>query len=424
MSLVVTVSPLETCSDPLSSFQSRDEKKALRLFKQGAVLHTRRGFALHRSWLEHKGVIYKFEPNSPAGRALQDLGTKLPAGPSPTPDSDANVERWVFAPETLKSRSSRWRKARKCAEDWAKHRGPVSTDISGLSERALATIRFLKRQHAMCMYPELLDVWQELNKRGLVEVNTHGGVNLLPKPDDVLIPWGPVLKLKPATSNVAAVAAETPVDLTPIVLDVALPVSCVNPQQVFQSQLAKDVLGMFRAGATLHVNRRKGAPVWWLSKDGVSCHEFGRDVALARSLVSLGRQAHAEGVVPFSPAAIPNASGRALEESWKFCPHAWGLLTLTWASARECAEDWKDTAGVFAPSGDDLPDLAKATMRTLQQKYTLPMYPELFEVWLALNAKGYLAVFPEGYAELVADARNVLLPPGPRLEVRHPAATA
>jgi hypothetical protein len=422
MSLVITVGPTKPCFDPLGHFQSHEDKQALRLFKNGAVLHLRQDGARPSYRLEHLGTTHRFKPNSAITLALQTMGRQV--GIDASPDETAPVERWVFAPEKLATLSKRWRHALSCANDWLRNRGPLTPSTSGLSEKALATLRYMKRQYAMCMHRELYDVWLELNARGLLEVNPNGGAHLRPSAEDISVPWGPILKLTPATSGEAIVALDAPTGaIPPVALDVANPVSCLDPLARFRKAEGKQILDLFKARAVLHLHRGATTHNWWLAhKDGRE-HHFGRDAGTARALTSFANHTGSRGVVPHTPTFIHNDGGKPMEETWEFSATKLTLMTLEWASAEECAEDWNRNAGEFDKSSEGLSEMAKATLRTLQQKYTLPMHPELFEVWLELNAKGYLEVFPEGYAQLVPAAREVFVVHGPRLELKYPKLT-
>jgi hypothetical protein len=422
MSLVISVVRSDPCSDPLLAFQSPEEKQALRLFKNGAILHVRQGPALPTCWLEHRGDTYQFKPQSAGGRALRNLGRQSDTKPPLGDKALTDVECWVFAPEKLATLSKRWHRAQNCAKDWQKHRGPLSTNISGLSEKALATLRYLKRQYAMCMHPELLDVWLELNARGFVDVNANGGVQLRPNAEDVTVPWGSILRLKPVSSaeDLAGMAHPTGA-IPPLLLEVASPLSCVDSLAPFRNGEGNKILELFKSGAVLRVYRGETSPEWTLKhKDGRK-HHFARDIGTAHALVSLASRLSRGGRVPYSPSGIHNDGGKPMEETWEFNAQKLSILSLEWASAKECAADWNLSAGTFNENTQDLSLLAHATLRALQQKYTLPMHPELFEVWRELNAKGYLEVFPEGYAQLVPAARNVAVAPGPRLALRYPS---
>lgn len=453
MSLVITVTRAEPCHDPLLPFQAPEDKAALRMFKKGAVLHARRDSALHGCWLEYKGEAYPFLPNSATSRALQELGehsgvrlmrepdlTPVPQGPADrlpfaeekralskltelgaTAAPELTFDLWKFAAEKLTARTKRWHRAKRCADDWKKHSGQASPCIAGLSEKALATLRYMQRQYAMCMHAELFEVWLELNKRGLVDINANGGVHLRAAAQKLKLPWGEILKLKPDCSEDAATIAEKPVGaLPPLQFPVANPVSVPDPLLRFAQGAGKKVLDLFKEGAVLHVHRGATPNNWWLAhKDGRK-HQFDRDVGTARALETFATHTGSKGTVSSAPAFLHNDGGKPMEETWEFCPTKLAILRLEWGSAQECAEDWNTTAGVFNGDTSDLPELALAALRTLQQKYTLPMYPELFEAWLALNAKGYLQVFAEGYAQLVPAARTLFVVHGPRLEVQHP----
>lgn len=426
MTLVVTVTRSEPCFDPLQPFQEPEDKQALRLFKSGAVLHARRDSSLYGCWLEHQGTIHEFKPNSAVSGALQSLGqhsgTKLVTqeeGRAP----DVPVELFVFAPEKLKTLSHRWGRAKTCASDWQRKQGAVSTDIAGLSEKALATLRVLKRQHALCMYPELFDVWLELNTRGFVAVNANGGVHLRPHPDKLKLPWGDLLKLKSsAAADVIASMEKTPVTSVPITLEVANPVACQDPLLRFGQGAGRNILDQFKAGFVLKVSRRATPNNWWLEHPDGRKHRFEKDIGTARALIPLSSQTGSSGVVSRAPAYVHNDAGKPLEETWAYCVHKFAIARLEWDSAKECADDWTANAGPFTADTTDLSELALATLRTIQQKYTIPMHPELFEVWLALNAKGYIDVFAEGYAQVSAAAREMFVVQGPRLELRYPPA--
>jgi hypothetical protein len=425
MSLVITVTRAEPCHDPLLPFQTPEDKQALRLFKKGAVLLARRESALYGCWLEHEGTSYPFLPNSATSRALQELGEQSGERTMVAPDVAAGPEvtfdLWEFAAEKLAARTKRWHRAKRCADDWKKHSGHASPNITGLSEKALATLRYMQRQYAMCMHAELFDVWLELNTRGLVDINANGGVHLRPAAQKLRLPWGAILKLKPVCSEDAAALSDKPVGaLPPLLFPVANPVSVPDPLLRFAQGAGKQVLDLFKEGAVLHVHRGATPNNWWLAhKDGRE-HQFNRDVGTARALETFATHTSSNGTVSSASAFLHNDGGKPMEETWEFCPSKLAILRLEWGRAQECAEDWNTTAGIFNGDTSDLPELALAALRTLQQKYTLPMYPELFEAWLALNAKGYLEVFAEGYAQLVPAARALFVVHGPRLEVQHP----
>lgn len=421
MSLVVTVTRPEPCSDPLLPFKELDDKKALRIFKRGAILHSRTDSALHGCWLTHKGEIQDLRPNSEVSQALLELaepcGTKVVEQGS----FSVTVQLWSFAPEKLAKRTERWRRAKRCAKDWERRRGQPSAELAGLSDKALATLRYLKRQYAMCMHPELFDVWLELNGRGLVDVNPNGGVHLRPEAAELHIPFGDILKLQPVEPTNGLVQMDEPVHVVPpILLDVRTPHACSDYLGKFAVEPRKTVLDAFKAGAVLHVRRGTTPRTWWLEHKDGRTHYFGRDVATARDLVHLGKLTSSSGLIPRAPTFEHRDGGLPLEQTWEYCLQRRAICALEWASAKECADDWNNTAGAFSDDARNLSDLAKATLRTLQQKYTLPMYPELFDVWIELNSKGYLQVFAEGYAQLVDAARAVFVEVGPRLEVQHP----
>lgn len=426
MSLVVTVTCSEPCFDPLLPFQDAESKLALRLFKGGAVLNARRESSLHGCWLERDGEIHQLPPNSKVTAALRHLATQAgsrlmpetPDGPPTTP-----VDSFVFAPEKLVSLTHRWGRAKTCAQDWQKHQGKVSTDVKGLSEKALATLRVLKRQHALCMYPELFDVWLELNTRGFVGVNANGGVHLRPHPDKLKLPWGDFLKIKSVQSVGAIAAMDAPTGaLPPMTLDVENPSSSHDPLLRFTQGPGRSILEMFKSGYVLHVSRKATPNNWSLRHPDGRKYVFDKDVGTARSLLVMAELSSSSGSVPRSTSCRHNNAGKALEESWTYSVHKLSIARLEWDSAKECADDWTDNAGPFSTDTSGLSELAKATLRTLQQKYTMPMHPELFEVWLALNAKGYIDVFAEGYAQISAAAREMFVDHGPRLELRYPPA--
>jgi hypothetical protein len=423
MSIVVTVGPTQPCFDPLRHFQSPEEKQALCLFQQGAVLHVRQGGARPAFWLEQSGIAHHFSPNAAVSLALQTLGQQAATQPRTIAPGESTVERWVFVPEKLEKLSRRWRQAKSCAEDWRDKSGPLSSSTAGLSEKALATVRYLKRQYAMCMYPELYEVWLELNARGLLEINPNGGVSLRPNAEDLSVPWGPLLKLRPVSPEPLARMEAPSGAVPPLTLDVAIPVSCVDPLARFRSASGKPILDLFKSGATLHLSRGATPHNWRLSHADGREHQFGRDIGTARALTAFATHTGSEGRVPASPAFLHNDGGKPMKETWEFNATKLSMMTLEWASALECAEDWNSCSGTFDKSSEGVSDLAKATLRTLQQKFTLPMHPELFEVWLELNAKGYLQVFPEGYTQLVPAALQVFVVHGPRLELKYPKSS-
>jgi hypothetical protein len=344
--------------------------------------------------------------------------------PGLTAGAEVTVDLWRFAAEKLAARAKRWRRAQRCAGDWKKHSGPTSTNLVGLSEKALATLRYLQRQYAMCMHAELIDVWLELNTRGLVDINANGGVHLRSAVQKLKLPWGAILKLKPSCANDTLAVTDKPVGaVPPLLYPVANPVSAQDPLLRFRQGEGKQVLDLFKAGAALQVHRGATPNNWWLEHRDGRVHQFGRDVGTARALEAFANHIGSKGVVSNAQGFLHNDAGKPMEETWGFCPTKLAILGFEWGSAQECTEDWNTSAGAFDGDTTDLPELALATLRTLQQKYTLPMYPELFEVWLALNAKGYLEVFPEGYAQLVPAARTLFVVHGPRLEVQHPKVT-
>lgn len=426
MSLVVTVTRPEPCSDPLLPFKEIEDKQALRMFKRGAVLHSRTESSLHGCWLVYKDKIQDVRPNSEVTQALLELAQPCGTRVVEQGSTPVSIQLWEFAPEKLEKRTERWRRAKRCAKDWAKLRGQASTEIAGLSEKALATLRYLKRQYAMCMHPELFDVWLELNGRGLVDINPNGGVHLRPEARDVDLPWGDVLKLQPVEAPASGMVQmeEPPHVVPPLVLEVGTPHACEDHLARFAFEPRKTILESFKAGAVLHVRRGTTPRIWRLVHEDGREHHFGRDVATARALVYLGKLTSSSGLIPRAPTFEHRDGGLPLEQTWEYCSQTRAICALEWASAVECAEDWNTAAGPFSDDTRSLSELAKAALRTLQQKYTLPMHPELFGVWGELNAKGYLQVFAQGYAQLVEAARGVFIEPGPRLEIRQPKPTS
>jgi hypothetical protein len=210
----------------------------------------------------------------------------------------------------------------------------------------------------------------------------------------------------------------------PIKISVTAPPAVYDPYAAFKTEYQRQLLELFKAGATLFVWRCSSPHNWYLetadgtqymvSGDRESCEACGTGSNQQAALKRLASHTFASKTVVTRGNRFENglpeqegwtfdaALARAAEESW----FAFEIEQATRAAALKAP----------APQLDQLTDQALSLLRSLKSSYSFPRYPELAGAFAELDAQGLIELHPTGQFRLVSAMAKLRVPRGLALQ--------
>lgn len=210
----------------------------------------------------------------------------------------------------------------------------------------------------------------------------------------------------------------------PIKIKVTAPPVVYNPYAAFKSEYQRQLLQLFRDGATLFLWRCSSPHNWYLetadgtqyvvSGDRESCEACGTGTKQQAALMRLAHQTFASKAVVTRGSRFEN--GLPEQEGWAFDADLARAAEAGWG---EFEAEQAARAGALkapAPQLGKLSDQALSLLRSLKSSYSFPRYPELAGAYGELDEQGLLELLPTGQFRLVNVMSKLRVPRGLALQ--------
>lgn len=210
----------------------------------------------------------------------------------------------------------------------------------------------------------------------------------------------------------------------PIKIKVTFPPAAYNPYAAFKTEYQRQLLQLFRDGATLFLWRCSSPHNWYLetadgtqymvSGDRESCEACGTGSKQQEALRRLARQTFASKTVVTRGNRFEN--GLPEQEGWTFDAELAGAAEAAWAEFEREHAARAAALKVPTPQLDQLSDQALSLLRSLKASHSLPRYPELTSAYAELDAQGLLELLQTGQFRLVSAMSKLRIPRGLALQ--------